>query len=66
MPQRRTGEPCLALAVRPDHHVLEQRHAGEQRQVLEGAGNAVPGDAVGRHAQQVVALEQHPAFRVGW
>ena len=48
--------------MRTDHHVLEQRHAGEQRQVLEGAGDAVAGDAVRRHAEQVVALEEHPAL----
>jgi len=43
--------------------ILEQGHAGEQRQVLERAGDAVAGDAVSGHGQQVVALEQHPALR---
>ncbi len=35
--------PTAALAVRADHHVLEQRHRGEQGEVLERAGDAEPG-----------------------
>jgi hypothetical protein len=48
--------------VSTDHHVLQQRHAGEQREVLERAGDAMAGDAVRRHVQQVLTLEQHSAL----
>ena len=51
------SEADLALAVGADHHVLEQRHRREQREVLERAGDAVVGDAVGGHREQVVAVE---------
>ena len=44
----RPAEADLALAVGADHHVLEQRHRREQRQVLERPGDAQLGDAVGR------------------
>ncbi len=47
----RPGEADRALAVRADHHVLEQRHRGEQGEVLERAGDAQAGDAVGRHGR---------------
>ncbi len=56
------SRPCPAT-VRADHHVLEQRHRREQRQVLERAGDAEPGDAVRRHVEQVLAVEPHRARR---
>ena len=56
----RPAEADLALAVRTHHHVLEQRHRGEQRQVLEGAGDAELGDAVRRHVEQVAARGTSP------
>ena len=54
----RLDEPDLALAVGADHDVLEQRHRREQGEVLERAGDAVLGDAVRRHGEQVGAVER--------
>ena len=38
----------------------------EQRQVLERAGDAEAGDAVGRDVEQVVALRSSTLPSVGW
>ncbi len=39
-PQHRSRRSRPCLGVCPDHHVLEHRHRREERQVLEGAGDA--------------------------
>jgi hypothetical protein len=53
------GEADLALRVRAHHHVLQQRHRGEQGEVLEGAGDPEAGDAMGRSVDQVLPTEHH-------
>jgi hypothetical protein len=40
---------ALHLEVAPGHDVVEHRHALEQRDVLEGAGDALLGRLVGLH-----------------
>ena len=57
--QNRTNEPDLALTVSTYHHVLEQRHGGKQREVLERASDSEVGDLVSRHGQQIFAVEHH-------
>ncbi len=59
-PADRPDDADLALAVGADHHVLEQRHRREQGEVLERAGDAEAGDAVGRHGEQVLAVVASP------
>jgi hypothetical protein len=51
------------FGVRPELDVLEHRHALEQRDVLEGAGDAAARAAVGGQGEQVVAGEPHRAGR---
>ena len=50
---------CVRATVRvaADEHVVEHRQRREQREVLEGASDAEPGDAVRRHSQQILAVE---------
>jgi hypothetical protein len=50
-------EVAAALGVRADADVVAHRLAREQRQVLEGAGDADLGDAVCRPIEQRAALE---------
>ena len=42
------------LAVGTDHDVLEHRQPREEGQVLERPGDPQPGDAVGRHVQDLL------------
>ena len=48
-PQGLLNEAGLDLQVAAGHDVVEHRHAGEQRDVLEGAGDTVLGCLVGVH-----------------
>ena len=57
-------KPTVPWLWAPDHHVLEQRHRREQRQVLERAGDAELGDAVRRQRRAGRARRtMHPAPR---
>ncbi len=47
----------------PGHDVVERGHPLEQRDVLEGAGEAQAGDVVRRQVRAVLALEIDPAAR---
>ena len=47
--------------MRPDQHVLHQRHVGEEPQILEGAGDAALDDHVGRETGHILAGEPHLA-----
>ena len=49
--QHAAEDPGLAVQVAADHQVLEHRHALEQREVLECAADAEPGDLVRPHAR---------------
>ena len=57
-------EPGAAPHVGADHDVLQRGHAGEEPEVLEGAGHAAGGHLVRRPAVERHALEPHLA-RVG-
>ena len=49
--------PRRILQVAAGHDVVERRHALEQRDVLEGAGDALAGGDVRRHVAAALALE---------
>ena len=53
--------PLLGSAVLGHHDVLENRHVGEQADVLEGPGDASGGDLVGVETEQRLTLEHDVA-----
>ncbi len=59
------GEEAPAVAARlgGDAHVLERGGIGQDIGDLVGAGDAAPGDAVGREARDVLAREDDAAAR---
>ena len=56
--QRVAHKIAAAGGVAADPHIVEHRLAREQREVLEGAGDADLGDPVRRAVEQRAALEQ--------
>ena len=50
------------LVVLRDQQVLQHRHAAEQTDVLEGAGNAKAGDLIGGAGQQIIAVKTDAPF----
>ena len=56
-----THDPLLGSAVLGHHDVLENRHVGEQADVLEGPGDAPGGDLVGVETEQRLTLEHDVA-----
>ena len=61
--QHRAGHRGLVPGVGADDHVLQRRHLPEQPDVLEGAGDAEPGDLVAFGPGQRLAVEEHRARR---
>ena len=57
----RGAEAAAGAGVAPHHHVLERAHAPEEPHLLEGAGDAGTGHAIGAPAGDVPALEGHAA-----
>src|SRR5262249_43958210 len=49
-PERLPPEAPLHLEEPPGHDVVERRHAAKQRDILEGAGDALLGGAMRPHA----------------
>ena len=65
-PERRRTKLDVTVGVRPDHHVLEHGQAREQGEVLERAGDAEAGDAVGRRPRAGPCRRSAAAPLVGW
>ena len=53
------GQARLVGFVEADQHVVEHRHALERERLLEGPGDAGPGDAERRVIGDVLAVEDH-------
>ena len=60
--QRVRQQPAPHLERAAGHDVVERRHALEQGDVLEGAGDALAGGEVGPHVVALLALEGDGAF----
>ena len=62
--KRKLGEQAYAgMAVPPDQQVLQQRRVGKQLDILEGAGNAKPGDHIRRGFGNVLPIENQFSIR---
>ena len=57
-PDQRLEEPLPDLVGRPEHHVVEDREAGQRLGQLEGSHHALAGRPVGADALDVLALER--------
>src|SRR4029453_1488667 len=62
-PQRAGEEAAGRAAMGAHHDVVQDGHGPEQRQVLEGAPDAHPGNVVGLRREQVAILEGDAAGR---
>src|ERR1700730_328640 len=60
--QRVAEEIAAGKAMAADPHVVDHRHAGEQREVLERAADADLDHAMGRLVEGACALEQNVAL----
>ena len=60
--QRDFEEAGVHVQVAAGHDVVEHRHAPEQRDVLEGAGDAEAGGVRRRHVRQALAAKGDAAF----